>query len=397
MKKIFLFFAGLFTGAMLLAQAPESFKYQAVARDGAGAVMIDQSVNFRISILQGSVSGAMVYSERHLAKTNEFGLVNLEIGRGTADKGTMEGISWGLDIFFLKVEMAPSGGGAFQLMGTSQLLSVPYALHAKTVETGDSWGSQGVVADETFSGTGTFTSPLRLAQNGALTGHVLKWDGARFFPTAENEGPWLMNGINLHYNSGNVGVGTANPFSLFELQANSNPGYPHLSLTEDEVDYSRLMFRNSVIKAKNWTIAGLPQLNNIDSRLNIYYYDGTEGKDILSVTGEGNVEYYKTGPVNILPIAFGTVDYDGTILSGSKNFNVSEIEMYTYVITISGENYDYRYYSTIVSPIETVKHANHMVAYCTSKDGNLIVQMENMLNQQLLEQTPFSFVVYKCK
>ncbi|HQH25200.1 MAG TPA: tail fiber domain-containing protein [Bacteroidales bacterium] len=118
------------------AQAPQSFKYQAVARDLSGNVLAGKSVRFRISILKGSTSPTAVYTEQHIKTTNSFGLVELEIGKGSVPSGSFPGINWGNDDYFLKVEMDPNGGSAFQEMGTSQFLSVPYALYAR--ETGSS-------------------------------------------------------------------------------------------------------------------------------------------------------------------------------------------------------------------------------------------------------------------
>ncbi len=116
------------------AQSTEQIKYQAVARDNGGNVLSNQLVSFRISILQTNSTGTSVYSETHQLTTNEFGLANLNIGNGAIVSGDFSLIAWSADLHFLKVEMDPAGGSAYQLMGTSQLLSVPYALHAKTAD-----------------------------------------------------------------------------------------------------------------------------------------------------------------------------------------------------------------------------------------------------------------------
>jgi uncharacterized protein (TIGR02145 family) len=119
----------------IFAQSPDAFKYQAVARDASGNILANTAVSFRISILSGSVTGTVVYTETHTGTTNSFGLVDLEIGKGTNPIGTFSGIAWGDNTYFVKVEMDPAGGTTFQDMGTSQLLSVPYALHAKDAAT----------------------------------------------------------------------------------------------------------------------------------------------------------------------------------------------------------------------------------------------------------------------
>jgi len=131
MKRILLFLLTAHCSLLtLFSQAPQGFNYQAVARDDAGNIVPDQVVGIRISILQGNVSGTVVYSEIHAPTTNSFGLVTLEIGSGTTSDD-FTAIDWGNDTYFMKLEMDASGGTSYSEMGTSQLLSVPYALNAE--------------------------------------------------------------------------------------------------------------------------------------------------------------------------------------------------------------------------------------------------------------------------
>jgi uncharacterized protein (TIGR02145 family) len=118
----------------VIAQTPQSFKYQAVVRDVSGNVISNQSVALKISLLIGSESGLVVYSEIHNGTTNQFGLITLDIGKGTIESGVFSSIDWRLDNYFIKLEIDIAGGTNFQFMGTSQLLSVPYALHSKISE-----------------------------------------------------------------------------------------------------------------------------------------------------------------------------------------------------------------------------------------------------------------------
>ncbi|UCG26950.1 MAG: hypothetical protein JSV24_08205 [Bacteroidales bacterium] len=119
----------------LYSQAPLKFNYQAVVRDDAGDLVSDLTIGIRISILQGSVEGTVVYSETHSPITDQFGLVTLEIGTGTVVSGELSTVDWGSYTYFLKVELDPTGGTTYTEMGTSQLLSVPYALHASAIDT----------------------------------------------------------------------------------------------------------------------------------------------------------------------------------------------------------------------------------------------------------------------
>lgn len=128
---LFLLWTFIFSFYNVFAQVPEYFKYQAVARASNGDLIKDQKVGFRISILQGSASGAAVYIEEHVDTTNVYGLVNLQIGKGISSDD-FSNINWANGPYFVQVAMDTVGGTDYILMGTSQLLSVPYAMHAKT-------------------------------------------------------------------------------------------------------------------------------------------------------------------------------------------------------------------------------------------------------------------------
>ncbi len=133
MKKVVLLFVAVMFVAITFAQTPQSFKYQAVARNAGGEFLTMQNVSLQISILQTEVGGTAVYVETHSIQTNEFGLINLEIGNGDLVSGDISTINWSADSYFVKIEMDATGGTNYEEMGTSQLLSVPYALHALTV------------------------------------------------------------------------------------------------------------------------------------------------------------------------------------------------------------------------------------------------------------------------
>ena len=121
-------------GSSAFAQAPESFNYQAVVRDNSGVVVANSSVGFRISIREGTPVGTVVYQETHTVITNSFGLVNFPIGDGTVVSGTFGTLNWGGTSHFVTIEIDPGSQGSYSLLGTQQLISVPYALHAKTVQ-----------------------------------------------------------------------------------------------------------------------------------------------------------------------------------------------------------------------------------------------------------------------
>ena len=138
MKNLYTFLvAVLLTASTFLpqqasAQAPDKMSYQAVVRDNGDILVTNQAVGMRISILQGTASGIAVYEETQTQTTNVNGLVTLEIGTGSVISGDFTTIDWSADSYFIKTETDPTGGSSYTITGTSQLLSVPYALYAKT-------------------------------------------------------------------------------------------------------------------------------------------------------------------------------------------------------------------------------------------------------------------------
>lgn len=115
----------------IFAQIPHYFNYQAVVRGNDGEPLANQDVTIRISLLLGSDAGPVSYQETHQQTTNVFGLITLEIGNGTVVTGVFDTLSWSTYTYFIKVETDISGGRNFTTLGTTQLLAVPYALHAE--------------------------------------------------------------------------------------------------------------------------------------------------------------------------------------------------------------------------------------------------------------------------
>lgn len=134
MKKLYTFLASILLTTSTFAQTPEKMSYQAVIRDSGNALVANQAVGMQINILQGSASGTAVYVETQTPTTNINGLVSLEIGTGTPVTGTFAGIDWATGPYFIKTETDPTGSTTYTITGISQLMSVPYALHAKTAE-----------------------------------------------------------------------------------------------------------------------------------------------------------------------------------------------------------------------------------------------------------------------
>ncbi|MGB1307400.1 MAG: hypothetical protein ACPG6B_00720 [Oceanihabitans sp.] len=131
MRIIICFLVVVFNVSIGYSQAPEQISYQSIIRDASGDLVQNQNVGIQISILQGSDTGTLVYVETHMVTTNENGLATLSIGTGTTS-GDLATINWETGPYYIKSETDPQGGTNYTIAGTSQLLSVPYALYAKT-------------------------------------------------------------------------------------------------------------------------------------------------------------------------------------------------------------------------------------------------------------------------
>lgn len=139
MKKIFTLTGILFgflTAQFAPAQSPEKLSYQAVVRNASNELVAEAIVGVRISILKDSESGTVVYMETQTPETNNNGLLSIEIGTGTTTDD-FSAIDWSAGPYFLKTEIDPAGATSYSITGTSELISVPYALFAK--EAGNSF------------------------------------------------------------------------------------------------------------------------------------------------------------------------------------------------------------------------------------------------------------------
>ena len=145
MKRIFTILTLILASTLLFAQAPTKISFQAIIRDANNQLLNNQEVGIQISILAGSDDGEEVYTETQSAETNKYGVISIEIGDGEVLKGEITNIDWTEGSYFIitKIDPTQPGGTSYSIVGTSQLVSVPFALHAKTAEslTGEAYES----------------------------------------------------------------------------------------------------------------------------------------------------------------------------------------------------------------------------------------------------------------
>ena len=131
-SKLFILSLCLFAALCLQAQEkmPQAISYQAVARDAQGKVIAAQTIGVKVEILKGSASGEVIFSETHNPTSSRTGTVNLLIGQGSPVTGEFAAIDWGGDTYYLQLNMDVAGGSNYQLVSTTQMFPVPYALYA---------------------------------------------------------------------------------------------------------------------------------------------------------------------------------------------------------------------------------------------------------------------------
>jgi uncharacterized protein (TIGR02145 family) len=222
------------------AQVPQAFNYQAVARDNNGNELTNRKVSFRICLLQGSTTGSEIYAETHNDSTNQLGVVDLEIGNGTVVTGDFSTIDWSTGIYFLKVEMDETGGTSYREMGTTQLLSVPYALYAKEAEEVDDADADPTnefqvlsISNDTlylnnggYVYLGYYSDTQRLVLNDFYLGIT---DGNE----VELPALWERLGNDIRYDSGRVQIGTLKGDVQLELTDVFGSGGRNLVIGDD--------------------------------------------------------------------------------------------------------------------------------------------------------------------
>ncbi len=271
----------------MYAQTPNKMSYQAVIRNAANELVTNAAVGMRISILQGSASGKVVYSESHTPTTNQNGLISLEIGGGTVLSGAISNIDWSDNTYFVQTETDTDGGTNYQLMTTSQLLSVPYALHAKTAAT----VTKPVLLEPYILGTSTYADNASFYYN-----KKLGWQGANeackdAYPNERYARAFTMDQITQALTLGN-----------FSDNQNYN-------------DVPFWIITSSVTKGASYNGSGLNNAANLSDGLSGVSTKAIQGKITFDFKLEStnDEEHYKNGPLQ----RFFTVEQD--IFSSSTN------------------------------------------------------------------------------
>ncbi len=174
---------------LMMAQAPAMIDFQALARDVSGDPITNQLITVKASILDGPV-GFTIWQETQNVTTDDYGLFTIKLGNNIPIA-----VNWGDSFHYIKIEIDPEGGSSFIDMGTTQLLSVPYALYATNVENNDDADAD---PENEFQELSISGSDLSISD-----GNTVTLPGGTSF--------WEQNGDDIYYLTGNVGVGTETP------------------------------------------------------------------------------------------------------------------------------------------------------------------------------------------
>lgn len=220
MKKLFTLLALTIT-LIVSAQAPQGFNYQATVRNSSGALLLNQIVLVKFNVFQNSATGSLVYSENQTANTDDLGHIALVVGQGTATTGTFSNINWGSGSYYLGIEL--NSGSGYVAMGTTQLLSVPYALYSNSSATSTPQNLTSVLnAGNSANNTkiinlGDPVNPkdavnkdyvdaqILLLQNYINTLPVTDIDGNTYLPVTICNQTWTKSNLNVsHYRNGDL-------------------------------------------------------------------------------------------------------------------------------------------------------------------------------------------------
>lgn len=249
-----------------VAQVPQKMSYQAVVRNNNNALVTNTQVGVRISIMQNSAQGSPVYVETQTPFTNANGLFSIEIGGGTVVFGNFSSINWSAGTYYIKNEVDIAGGTNYSISGTSQLVSVPYALHAKTAES--------------FSGTMNETDPIFSASPsaGITAPNITSWTNKQDALTA---GPGIAITNNVIQATG-VGGSEVDP--IFSASPASGITSPNITSWNNKQD--------QLVAGTNITISGNTISAGSGSGLFTHYIGELYGGGIVvGVWMSGGVEH----------------------------------------------------------------------------------------------------------
>lgn len=430
----------------LQAQAPQGFNYQATVRNTSGELIEKTNVYFKFNIIQGSQTAVPIFTETHYVPTDDLGQVNLVIGQGTATTGIFSELDWSLGSYYLGIEL--NTGSGYVAMGTTQLLSVPYALYAENtgsssnslpngqnagdilVWNGNSWevssnqssGATPTVSTNTglqYDATGAYSGGTIQSDNGySITAKGLVWsldpDPEVSLNTRTNEGPGAQN-----FNSTMTNLSPISNYYYRAYATNSRGtayGNTYNFTTQDQLPVVTT-FEVTNIGANSAT-SGLSISNNgspileagiiwqsayNQNDLSIENYDG------INNNGEGNLEMtnlnrgltynVRAFAKNSKGYAYGDIKYFNTIstVPNIDIISITEATTNSATVRIGTANWDYiddggsqmTVNGVIIGDNEDVSLENYKRIYTNCENGDCPSSRYNAYFNNLLPNTTY--------
>lgn len=221
MKNLYALVLLLLFTSISFSQVSETLQYQVVIRNATDVIVANASVGMQVSVLSGSASGTVVYSELHNPTTNVNGLATIKIGDGTSQSGSFTTIDWTATVYFIKTETDAAGGTNYTLETVAEITSTPFALYSNVAgyaETADYSTltnlpttisqaqtdklalitvTSAIDLDQLPADVDTNTAKVSFSGFGNTSGFAL--EGDNFI--------WTKTSNNAFYNQGNVGIG----------------------------------------------------------------------------------------------------------------------------------------------------------------------------------------------
>jgi hypothetical protein len=230
----------LFLSLALIVNANDAINYQAVIRSSDGKVVSSKSIAVQMTIFNDIQSQNMVYKENHTTETNEFGMINLKIGLGQSVFGVFDNINWSTGTFYVQVAVDFTGGNNYEIIGISQLLSVPYALYAK--KSGDL-----NVANMSDTFVKELADKLKLNSTSLIDPKITNTD---FLPIAETRDVVVYQSktyFSIEAVYGNIAITKTNP-TLFKISQTGVNGNFDLSINLNNAAFPNLLPNSTILK-----------------------------------------------------------------------------------------------------------------------------------------------------
>ncbi len=357
MRKV-LFFALLLLSAVSFSQAPQYLNYQAIARNGAGTI-VTTPIGIKFEILQGSSLGTVVYEETHNITPSSAGVFTAAIGNGAIVTGSFPTINWANSPYFIRVSIDPAGGTSYSTVGTSQLLSVPYALYAETTGNSQTFtAGNGITIN---SGTITNSAPNQTVNiSGAgVTGSYPNYTVSSSATTTAGNGISIISGTITNTAPDQTvtisgATGTYPNFTVTSTPPTTiTPGNSNISVTGAD---------------PNFTISSVPTLSLSGAQLSISNGNtvtlptGTTYTNGAGIALTSGTIITNTAPNQTVTVSSGTnVTVNGTYPNYTVNATPT-LSLSTNVLSISGGNA----VTLPSSPATTVSAGLNMVVSGTS-------------------------------